>query len=219
MIAEQLISNDIIPLRTSDTGEEALSLMHEFNVHHLPIVNNEQLLGLISEDDILNHDVSEALGTYSLSINRPYVRTQDHIYEVMRLMAEYQLSMIPVVDDREHYIGLISLEDLLVFFSRTAAFIDPGSIIVLEMAKRDYVLSEIARIVESESAAILSAFVTSNPDSQLIDVTIKVNVQHIQTILATFDRYNYTVKASFHEEEYMGTLKDRYDSLINFLNI
>lgn len=219
MIAEQLISNDIIPLRTSDTGEEALSMMHEFNVYHLPIVNNEQLLGLISEDDILNFDVSEPLGAYSLSIKRPFVRKEDHIYEVMRLLAEYQLTLIPVVDEQERYAGLISLEDLLMYFSRTAAFIEPGSIIVLEVAKRDYMLSEISRIIESENAAILSAFVTSNMDSHRIDVTIKVNVQHIQSILAALGRYNYQIKESFHEIEYMGTLKDRYDSLINYLNV
>jgi len=219
MIAEQLISNDIIPLRTSDTGEEALGLMHDFNVRHLPIVNNEQLLGLVSEDDILNFDISEPLGAFSLSIHRPCIRTEDHIYEVMRLMADYQLTLIPVVDENEHYVGLIRLEDLLMYFSRTAAFSEPGSIIVLEMAKRDYMLSEIARLVEAENATILSTFVTSNIDSQRIDVTIKVNIQHVQPIIATFERFNYQVKASFHEVESLEMLKDRYDSLINYLNI
>lgn len=219
MIAEELISKEIVPLRTSDTGEEALSIMHEFHVRHLPIVNNEQLLGLVSEDDILNHDVSEPLGAFSLSIRRPFIRSTDHIYEVMRLMAEYQLTLIPVVDEDERYTGLISLEELLGYFARTGAFTEPGSIIVLEINKRDYMLSEIARIIESENATVLSAFVTSALDSQRIEVTVKVNVQHIQSILATFDRFKYQVKASFHEMEYMGALKDRYDALINYLNI
>lgn len=219
MIAEELISNDVAPLRTSDTGEEALSLMQEFNVRHLPIVNNKQLLGLVSEEDILNHDVSEPLGAFSLSIRRPFIRTRDHIYEVMRLMADYHLTLIPVVDDEEHYVGMISLEDLLIYFARTGAFTEPGSIIVIEMDKRDYMLSEISRIIESENATVLSAFVSSTLDSLRINVTIKVNVQHIQAILSTLDRFSYEVKASFYETEYMGTLKDRYDSLINYLNI
>lgn len=219
MIADELISNEILPLRTSDTGEEALSLMHEFNVQHLPIVNNEQLLGLISEDDILNHDIGEPLGTFGLSIHRPFVRKRNHIYEIMRLMAEYQLSLIPVVGEDNRYIGLVSLEELLNYFARTASFTEPGGIIVLELNKRDYMLSEISRIVESENAAVLSAFVTSSIHNAKIEVTIKVNVQHIQALIATFERYNYQIKASFHEIEYMDALKDRYDSLINYLNI
>lgn len=219
MIAETLLSNTIIPLRTSDTGEEALGMMNDFYVRHLPVVNNEQLLGLMSENDILNYDVEEPIGSYGLSAPTPCVRLDDHIYEVMRMLAEYQLTVIPVIDDAGNYTGLITLEDLMRFFAETASFKDPGSILVLEMTRMDYSLAEIARIVESESAVILNAFVHSYPDSAAIDVTLKINRQDILSIISTFERYNYTIKASFNESEYMDTLKDRYDALINYLNV
>ncbi|TXB62849.1 CBS domain-containing protein [Phaeodactylibacter luteus] len=219
MTAEQLISDSIIPLRTSDTGEEALGLMNDFYIRHLPIVNDKQLLGLISEDDILEHDVEEAVGSYRLSLVRPYVHSNDHIYEILRLIAEYQLTLIPVVDHDENYIGLVTMEDTLQYFARTASFSEPGSILVLEINRRDYQLSEIARIVESESAAILSSFVTSNLDSTRIDVTLKINRQNVQAIIATFNRFDYEVKATFNETEYLDSLRDRYDSLMAYLNV
>ncbi|MEL6924123.1 MAG: CBS domain-containing protein [Bacteroidota bacterium] len=189
MIAGSLYTRNIIPLRTSDTGREALSTMNEFNVSHLPIVNNEQLLGLISEDDIVNNNIDEAVGSYQLSLHKYYVNEQDHIYEVMRLLGEYQLSVIPVVDVENNYLGLIFQDDLLEFFANAASFSEPGAIIVLEMNRRDYSLSEISRIVESENAAVLSAFVTSNLQTGIIDVTIKVNRQEIQSIIATFEAF------------------------------
>ncbi|MEM9921476.1 MAG: CBS domain-containing protein, partial [Bacteroidota bacterium] len=71
MIAGNLLSQDIVPLKTSDTGEEALSIMNDFYVKHLPIVNNKQLLGLLAEDDVLNHDVQEPVGSFRLSMSRP----------------------------------------------------------------------------------------------------------------------------------------------------
>jgi len=219
MVADNLISNEIVPLRTSDSGAEALGMMSDFYVNHLPIVNNLQLLGVISEDDILNYDVEEPIGSYSLSMSRPYVNSYDHIYEVMRLMAEYDLTVIPVVDEHKNYIGLITLKDLLLYFARSTTFEEPGSILVLEMSKLNYSLSEISRIVESENANILSSFLTSYVDSSRIDVTLKINRQNIQTIIATFQRYDYVVKASFQEGDYMDTLKDRYDSLIAYLNV
>jgi CBS domain-containing protein len=219
MIAETLLSNTIIPLRTSDTGEEALGMMNDFYVRHLPVVNNEQLLGLMSEDDILGYDVEEPIGSYGLSSPTPCVRLKDHIYEVMRMLAEYRLTVIPVIDDGGNYSGLITLEDLMRFFADTASFRDPGCIIVLEMTRLDYSLSEIARIVESENAVILNAFVNSYPDSAAIDVTLKINRQEILSILNTFERYDYTVKASFNEAEYMDSLRERYDALISYLNV
>ena len=219
MIASNLLSQSIVPLRTSDTGEEALSIMSDFYVKHLPIVNNKQLLGLISEDDILNNDIVEAVGSYQLSMSRPYVKDKDHTFEVMSIMSEYNLTVIPVVDNEDNYLGLISQDDLLRFFASIGSFTEPGSIIVIEMSKQDYSLSQISRVVESENAAVLSSFITTNLDSTKIDVTIKINRPDISNILATFQRFDYNVKASFQESEYFDTLKDRYDSLMTFLNV
>ena len=219
MIAKKLISNSLIPLRTSDTGEEALGMMNDFYVRHLPIVNNKQLLGVLSEDDIFNFDATEAVGSYSLSLNRPYVKFNDHIYEVMRLLAEKKLTVIPVVDEEDNYIGLITQEDLLRYFANAGSFSEPGSIIVLEISKRDYALSEISRIVESENATILSTFITSSPETTLVEVTLKINRQNTQSIIATFERFNYKVKATFNEADYLDTLRDRYDALMAYLNV
>ncbi len=219
MIAGNLVSNDIIPLRTSDTGNEALAIMSEFGVRHLPIVNNKQLLGVLSEDEILNYDVDEAVGSYSLSLYRPYVSENDHLYEVMKVLADPNLTLVPVIDDEKNYIGYISQDDLINYFARTAPFTEPGSIIVLEMSKRDYSLSEISRIVESEGATILSSFVTSSYDSYYVEVTIKINRPEIRRILATFDRFNYKIKASFLEASYSDSLQERYDMLMTYLNV
>lgn len=219
MIAGTLISNDIIPLRTSDTGEEALAIMNEFGVRHLPIVNNKELLGVISEDDILNYNVAEPLGSYRLSLYRPYVKERDHIFEVMKVLANQRLSLIPAVNTDEEYIGFVTQDDLLQYFAATAAFTEPGSIIVLELQRRDYSLVEIARIVESESANIISSFITTNADPFLMDVTIKVNRTDIQHIIATFERFNYKIKASFLEDSHSDSLKERYDLLMTYLNV
>jgi acetoin utilization protein AcuB len=219
MIAESLISTDIIPLQTSDRGETALEMMSEFYVRHLPIVNNQQLLGLISEDDVLNYDVHEAIGSYSLSLIRPYAMISDHIYELMRLMAELRLTVIPVVDHDQNYQGVVSMEDLLQYFAQTASFTEPGSILILEVPRRDYSLAEIARLVESEQATILNVFITGHPESARITVTLKINLLEIGRIVATFERFEYVVNASFTESEYVDSLKERFDSLMSYLNV
>lgn len=219
MIAKTLVSNEIIPLRTSDSGNEALSIMNEFGVRHLPIVNNKQLLGLISEDDILNFDVEEAVGSYRLSTFRPYVKESDHLYEVIKVLSQQKLTLMPVINAEEEYVGLISQEDLIHYFARIGSFTESGSIVVLEVNRRDYSLVEIARIVESEGAAILSSFVTSNLDNLLIDVTLKINRPDLGNIIATFERFEYTIKATFSEEQFNTTIKERYDMLMTYLNI
>jgi acetoin utilization protein AcuB len=219
MTAQTLISNDIVPLRTSNTGEEALGIMADFYVKHLPIVNHTQLLGVISEDDLLNYDPEDHIGAIDVSMSRLYVKTTDHLYDVMRTMALHQLSIIPVVDTEGNYQGLITLEDLLQAFASMGSFTEPGSIIVVETSKRGYSLSEIARIVESENASVLSSYISTPMDADTVEVAIKVNAQNINAILATFERFGYEIKASYREDEYADILRDRFDSFMAYLNV
>lgn len=219
MIARELISAHITPLKTHDTGDDALKMMSDFHIRHLPIVNEIQLLGLISEDEIWNFELNEPIGSYSLSMSRPYVSEKDHIYEVMQTLHEYKLTLIPVVDKDQNYLGVVTLEDLLRYFAESASFSEPGSIIVLAVNKHNYSLSQIARIVESEGGIILNSFITSTPDSTELEITLKINRPDLGRIIATFARFDYDIKASFSESEYLDSLQENYDSLMTFLNI
>ncbi|MEM1217114.1 MAG: CBS domain-containing protein [Bacteroidota bacterium] len=220
MIAEYLVSDAMVPLRADDTGAEALGVMAEFYVRHLPIVNEGELVGLISEDDILDNDAEATVGSYrTMDMQRPFVRATDHLYDVIRLVADHQLTAIPVADGQRRYVGLITAEDIIRHFAETGAFREPGGIVVLEMTRHDYSLAQIARIVESENAVILSSHLQTFPDSARINVTVKINKQNIGTILASFERFEYTVKATFNELEYFDTLRERYDGLMQYLNV
>lgn len=219
MIASELISKMISPLRTSDIGEEALTMMNVYHVKHLPVVNNSVILGLFSEEDILSNDLDEAIGSYELSLIKPYCNENDHLFEVMSLMAKHKLTVIPVVDRDKNFLGMITQEDLMAYFSTRFSFEEPGSIVVLETTKSNYSLAEISRIVEEESAAILTSIISAQRDSELIDITLKINKLDIIKIINSFQRYDYNIKASFSEAEFTDTLKDRYDSLMNYLNV
>lgn len=219
MIAKDLISEEIVPLRTSDTGDDALAIMSDFHVRHLPIVNGTQLLGLISENEILEFDTEESVGSYPLKMTHPFVYDRNHVYDIMRLLNEYHLTLIPVIDKAHNYLGVVTLEDVLKFVAESASFGEHGSVIVLTVNRFNYSLSQIARIVESENAIILNSFITSMPDSTELDITLKLNRSDISKILASFRRYDYDVKASFSESEYIDSLQEHYESLMSYLSV
>lgn len=219
MNANQLLSDEIIPLKTSDTGEEALGAMSDFGVKHFPIVNNEQFLGLISEEDILDYDVEDAIGSYSLSLLRPFVRLTDHIFDIMRVLAENQLTLIPVVDLENNYVGVITQESIIRYFSGTITFQEPGSVIILEVSKRNYSLSEIARLSESENIIILGIFLMESDETDQIEIVLKVNSHQIQAFLALLERFKYLVKAAFTVSSQEEAYRERYESLLHYLNV
>jgi acetoin utilization protein AcuB len=219
LIAKELISQTIFPINTSDTGEEALQLMQVYHVRHLPIVNHEQLLGVVSEEDILIHNTVDAVGTYRLSFLRPFCFENDHLFEVMAKMGRFHLTIIPVIDAEENYLGVVTMEDLLQYFASNFSFSEPGSILVIETARGNYSLAEIARIAEAEEIIILSSFVNAIPDTHRIYVTLKLNRQNINAFKASLERFGYEISATFSEAGFNDGLRDRYDALMTYLNV
>ena len=156
MTAGNIVSDGILPLKTSDTGKTALSWMEDYKVSHLPIVNNEEFLGLVSEWDIYNNNsFDEPLGNHKLSLSNPYVNSKQPITDVLKLAREDNLTLIPVLDDDMRYTGSITLQSLVSAMASALSVSDPGGIIVLEMSYNDYSLTEISNIVESNDVKIL----------------------------------------------------------------
>ncbi|MCB0665295.1 MAG: CBS domain-containing protein [Saprospiraceae bacterium] len=218
MNAINLLSYSIPLLKTSTTGREALDLMSDHFVQHLPIVNNEQLLGIISEDDILENDEEESIGSYQLSIQQPPVKSSDHIFDVMAQIARSRLTVIPVVDDSDKFLGVISQQDLLKYFADSYSFSETGGIIVLEMSRTDYALSDICRVVEGENVAVISSFISRATEENQINLHIKISDSEIYRVIAALDRYGYNIVASYTEQPDTDVLKDRFESFMHYLN-
>lgn len=220
MIVKDIISGEIMPLKTSDSVIFALNVMEENRIHHLPVVNERELLGLVAEFDLVNHpEQNDPVGNVMLSLHNAFISENQHIFDAMKMITEMKLSLLPVVDQRNFYIGLITLPNLIHHLTLITSVFNPGGIIILEMAENNYSMAEVAKIVESNDARILGAFVSSHPDSTLIHLTLKLNRVDLTPIIQTFQRYNYTIKATFAEKDDLDDLKERYDALMNYLSI
>ncbi|HVA97892.1 MAG TPA: CBS domain-containing protein [Bacteroidia bacterium] len=220
MLAKDLITDEIPPLKLTDTGLKALGWMDELKVTHLPIINKHELVGLISETDILDlNDPDSQLGKQKLSLIRPFVYGHLHIYEVLKAIAVLHVSIIPVLDSEENYLGLITQKKLIQCIAEMTDAGEPGGIVVLELNVNDYSMTHIAQMVEGNDAKILSSYVTTHKDSTKLDLTLKINKQDISAILQTFTRFNYMIKASFHQSGLLEDTKNRFDSFMNYINI
>lgn len=220
MIAKELINDSFPPLKISDTGLKAINWMEEFRVEHLPIVDGVNYIGLISEEDVLKmNSLERPFANQSYSLIKPSIRFDRPVFEVVKLMSKDKLTIVPVLDETNHYMGLITLADVLKHYSESGIFQDANGVVVLEMRTQDYALSEIARIVESENAKIISAYVTPVPEDDSITITLKINQIDLSRILASLTRHGYSVKEHYHQSEFMDDLKSRYNSLMNYLDI
>ena len=220
MLAIDLIKDDVPPIKPYESLEKALNWMDEFRVSHLPVVDQDKYYGLVSDSLIYDSNQPNLqVAELNLTLHRPFVLEHFHFYRVIQLLVEHKLSVVPILDSNEKYLGVTTISYLMNFLTNASSFSEPGGVIVLEMNQHDYSLSQISQIVESNDAQILSNYITSVKDSKVLEVTIKVNRKNIEPILQTFFRYDYSVKASFSEDDFELDMKNRYEGLMKYLNI
>ena len=219
MLNKELISSTIPTLKLEDKVAQALELMSEFHVSQLPVVDNDKYLGLVFEEDLMNVDENAALKTIDTHFSKVAVNANSHFIEAVQTVNDYNLSIVPVVDKESEFIGVIPSDALLRELGKITGASIPGGVIVLEMEQRNFSFSELSKLVETNDAQIIQLNSYYDNTTETFLVTIKVNKFEISDIVATFQRYDYTVKYYFGEELYENELRNNYDHLMNYLNM
>ncbi|MEE4115989.1 MAG: CBS domain-containing protein [Marinilabiliaceae bacterium] len=221
MVAKELISDEIPVVNTSDTGQKALNWMEVFRISHLPIVNHQEFLGLISDTDIFDMNTpDEAIGNHKLSLIKPFVLLDQHIFDVVAIASVLKLSVVPVLDEKNIYKGVIKASDLIDRIAEMSSLKEPGGIIIISLHQNDYSLSQIAQIIESNDAKVLNLYISSPPESTKMELTIKLNTANIAPIIRTFERFDYEITYWHGDDDAMDRFySDRYDSLMRYLDV
>jgi acetoin utilization protein AcuB len=214
--ALQLLVKDVPVLRTEDDPQKALNLMDQTHLVHLPVVDGDRFVGLVSEDELLDQEGEG--GTLAPQLVKVSVLPNIHVLDILKVAGERHLSVIPVVDHEERYMGAITLNYLVEKLNEMQGGTQKGGIIVLEMWSQDYTLQQIARIVEENDGKILSTSVAPGEDGK-IELHLKVNLSDLNPIIQSLERFNYHIKASYQERIYDEDLQRRYDELMRYLNI
>ena len=216
MFAQQLLSNEVFPLKKSDTSEAAIHFMQDWNVRNLPVIENGKLLGYVDENSLSDDDkkIEKFLSTQEPIRLKP----DTHLFEILKIMSDNLLSTVAMVDHEENFIGCIVFDELMKHSFANSGLSQSGGIIVLEMNARNYSLAEIARISEVNGLKILHSQIESISDNNnTILVSLKFNSFDLQYTIATFKRFNYTIYYSTYSE-IDESQENRINWLLKYIN-
>jgi len=211
------ISTLYTEVHPNDTVAATLDKVNELHLQQLPVVKGKDYLGIITEEDLLN--VDDDLKTIKdLKFTFPFIYLFDyqHIFDALQYLETYQFDMLPILNKNNQYVGVITPKDLLLALNKTVSNQEIGAIIVLEMEERDNSLTHIANIIESEN---LQTGIKVLEDSSKVELTIKLNKTNISSVLASLWRHDYVVKATFNDGSDQNDIQERYNLLMNYLNL
>lgn len=203
-------------------SQESILLVQEFfdelNFSHFPVVEEEIYIGSIAADDITTFGANKKVSDYRYSLEGFFARSTMIWLDVLEVFAKNNTNLVPVLDEKNKYVGYYEISDIMKFFHETPFAQEPGRIIIVKKRTSEYSMGQIAQIVESNNGKLLGLFV-SETDSENSQVTIKISLGVMNEIIQTFRRYDYQIVSEHFEDNYINTLKERSDYLDKYLNI
>lgn len=220
MLTRELPSQTLPYLHFHDRVHQALQLMGDHHVTHLPVIDDDKYVGIVSEDDLLQADNDDAfIEELQPRFGNVSVKEGEHFLKAVQMAAENALSVVPVVNEENELTGTVVYNDLLKHASAFMSLKEPGGLIVLETESNQYSFSEISKLVELNEAQITQLNTSNDADTGLMQVTIRINKPEVSDIVATFQRYEYNVKYYFGDELYTNELRSNFDNLMNYLKL
>lgn len=221
MLAAELIDPMLPALKPTDSVGQALTWMQEHRVGQLVLTDQGEYRGIVSEELLLDiADDERPIGELMRLFEQTHVLEEQHLYEVLSLVVQHRMEVVAVIGEGREFSGTISVTELLKQFALELGVQDAGAILILNINERDYSMSEISRLIESNHVKIISSYFSSAaygmPDRSRL--TLKLNRQGITPVISTLERFGYQIEAAFANTPIESIDQERLDSLLRYLN-
>lgn len=221
MIAASLINPMLPTLKLTDSVSTALDWMNDYHTQQLVVADDEVYKGIVSEAILLDAQDDTAILVDIIRQHQDVFATEDqHVYELLRLVNQYGLTVVPIVGEDGFFTGTILVSELLERFADVLGVQEKGAVLVLKIAERDYSLSEVSRLIETNGTKVISSYYTSaatyeNPDDARL--TLKLNRTNINPIVATLERFGYAIEEAHANDPVESIDQERLDMLMRYL--
>ena len=213
------IANDFRPFEPNTTVSEARDFFRKFSFKHFAVVSDGKLSGVMSRDDIEEFpDEQQSLQNLHYLYRHFSLGAPDNIIELMSAFVQNDTDIVPVVDENNTYLGYYELEDVLHVLAHSPFFQQNSTTLVIEKEKKEYMLSEIAQIVESNNITLLGMFI-SGMNNNHVEITLKLNTEDVNEVIQSLRRYDYKVLTQNKDDLLIEQLKNRSEYLDKYLNI
>jgi len=208
MYVRNKMITDIVSIFPEASISLAFQLMHEKNVSQLPVVKDNKLVGLVTEVLLSEFTPSKAttLSMYELNyiLGKTTVEsimakniptcTEDMLIEnVAIIMNEQDINMVPVVDENQKLLGLISRSDIIESFIEIIGAKDKGTRLTLLSKDETGKLAEIGQIIKEFGINVTHLSNFNNDSTNEIEIIIRMNTNETDDIVTALSERGYEI--------------------------
>lgn len=188
MLVEEIMKTDVHTLRSDQTVLDVLNLFEEKRIRHVPIVEEDKVVGIVTDRDLKDalpsrFTVSPKGVPFQKKIEEIMTKNPvtshplDFVEEVALLFYEQKIGCLPVISNNK-LVGILTETDLLYTYIELTGAHQPGSQIEIKVKNRSGILYEVSKVFQAQNINILSVLVY--PDRK--DEENKILVFRVQTM-------------------------------------
>ncbi|MEK3766784.1 acetoin utilization AcuB family protein [Solibacillus sp. FSL K6-4121] len=194
MIVEEIMKREIHTLLPENTVRDAVRLMREEKIRHVPIVSLDNIVvGIITDHDLKNalpsclreepNSIIYDAPIEEIMVKNPIVgHPLDFVEEVATIFYDAKISCLPIVSAGK-LVGIVTTTDLLYTYIELTGAHQPGSKIDIRVNNQPGMLFEISKVFQENKANVVSVLVYpdgDNTNSRIVSVRLQViNPLHI----------------------------------------
>jgi acetoin utilization protein AcuB len=218
MFAIQFVSQEMFPLKRSDTAENALLFMEDWQVKELPVVELGKVIGYVTYAITAERE-NERVEHFMLPPQPFVISAKLHLFDIWNHMANTGFTALALQNSEGNYEGMLRGREMAMQAFAHSALVQEGAVLVLEIEAIHYSLAEITRICETNEAKIIHLMVEPlKNEANILQVSIKLNKAYPAHVMASLERFGYKVIFSNGAEDPNHSLEDRYRWLVKYLN-
>ena len=174
---------------------------------------------MVNKEDLLNLAADQTLIHLADQLTRFGILGSMHFTAALNLFSKNALSLLPVLNEQQECTGVILQKNLNDLLAQFLGVDHPGAIIVVSVSPYQYSLAELSRLVETNNAQISQLNTHFDEATGALIITIKLNKEEADIIIATLQRYNYQVVHYFGNTIMHNDIEDHYHHLMNYLDV
>jgi acetoin utilization protein AcuB len=158
-VSEWMVKNPIV-VTLEQRVQDCVDLMREHSIRHLPVVENQKLIGLVTESDLREvflASLVEDLTIEGVMITEPLTVTPDtEIEDAAKLIYYHKIGGLPVVDEYSQVVGILTVADLVEAFIELMGLLKSSSRIDVVLGEDPEAFERVSGLIRSEGGEVIS---------------------------------------------------------------
>ncbi len=211
MLVGKIMTKNALVLSRSDSVHKAFLLLKDNKIRHLPVVERKKVVGIVTDRDIrhfivprkdprtkgkFNYQLRELTVEEVMTPDPITVTPDTNIERVARLMLEHKIGGIPVVDEKQMLVGIVTEEDALRVFVELMGILVSDKRIDVTMDTRPRAFERVCQIMQNHGASVVSVGLSPEKKKGKRTYYFRLSVRELEPVIAALNQEGFTAISS-----------------------